>query len=133
MPYSNVIMDLSRIGFDGPDSLSPKAAWQAEIDRVTALEPKTDEEMTAVRERLTWLQAQMDCATEQGGFQTNRTETHSPKPPEHWQTEAHWQEWSERLSARSSEQWLEAGRDAKALRLEEAAMKRPEPPNQRRS
>ena len=59
---------MSLIGFDGPDSSSPRAEIQAEIDRLTKAPKPHHPELTA---RLESLQQMAQKATEEGGFRRN--------------------------------------------------------------
>lgn len=59
---------MSLIGFDGPDSFSPKARVQEEIDRLTAAPTPHHPELTA---RISSLRRMLDKATEEGGFRRN--------------------------------------------------------------
>ena len=59
---------MSLIGFDGPDSFSPKARVQEEIDRLESAPKPHHPELTA---RISSLRKMLDAATEQGGFREN--------------------------------------------------------------
>lgn len=58
---------LSLIGFDGPDSFSPKAEIEAEIQRLEAADLPHHPELTARVESLRKMAAK---ATKAGGFRT---------------------------------------------------------------
>lgn len=59
-------------GFDGLDSLSPKPEIRAEIARVEALQPETDEDRAAMAAALESLNNLLAQATEAGGYKTSR-------------------------------------------------------------
>ena len=56
-------------GFDGPDSYSPKAVLQQELDRVRALDLTGEGPLAAQADRVSDLQQMVDQATEAGGYQ----------------------------------------------------------------
>ena len=57
------------IGFDGPDSHSPRSEIQAEIDRLQAEPPPLHPVLTS---RIKDLTAILTVATDEGGFQRNQ-------------------------------------------------------------
>lgn len=60
---------LSLMGFDGPDTLSPKHEVQAEIDRLTAI---PEPHHPAVAKEIDRLTAMLETATEEGGYQARK-------------------------------------------------------------